>query len=199
MGYSIDQKVITLKEFGEQRFIDTLEELKKKNNPSDVRNFEWFEYIPKEYKDSKYLDWFFLMDNKTLVAFSTIQQYDYGTYRCMTRTYVTREYRSFVSVKASDAITVTGHFLPIQLEYLNAWKSVFITRQDPKRRRSFERTRGRAEYWTGYDWTYHKDLIQTFDDDNNPNAWQNVIYNGSEPELKTMSIERYNEIFPHKR
>jgi len=199
MVYTINQKVITLKEFGSQRFLDTLEELKKRNNTSDARNSDWFEYIPKEYKDNKYLDWFFLMDDKDLVAFSTIQQYDYGVYRCMTRTYVTRKYRSFVSVKANDAITVTGHFLPIQLEYLNAWKSVFITRQDPKRRRSFERTRARAEYWTGYDWIYHKDLIQTFDNEQSPDAWQNVIYNGSEPELKTISIERYNELFPDKR
>lgn len=199
MVYSINQKVITLEEFGEDRFLDLLSDLRISNHLFNSRNADWFKYIPLEYNDSKYLEWFFLMDNNNFVAFSTIQEYKPMTYRCMTRTYVDRKYRSLFSVRDPKAITVTGHFLPAQLDFLGGWKTAFLTRQDPKRRRSFERTRGRAEYWTQKKWDYHPRLIKTFDDPDNPEAWQNVIYNGEEPDLSNMEIERYYELFPDKR
>ena len=199
MVYSIDQKVITLEEFGEDRFLGLLLDLKIANHPFDSRNADWFKYIPLQYNNPKYLEWFFLMDNDDFVAFSTIQEYKPMTYRCMTRTYVDRKYRSLFSVRDSKAITVTGHFLPVQLDFLGVWKTAFLTRQDPKRRRSFERTRGRAEYWTSKEWKYHPRLIKTFDNSNDPDAWQNVIYNGDEPDLPNMTIEEYYEAFTNKR
>ena len=199
MVYTLDQKVITLDEFGKDRFLTLLDDLKVTNHPADSRNSDWFEYLPLQFEDPKYLEWFFLMDDDNFVAFSTIQEYSPMTFRCMTRTYVNRRYRSLFSVRDPKAITVTGHFLPVQLEFLGGWKTVFLTRQDPKRRRSFERTRGRAEYWTGLEWKYHPNLVQTFDDANDMNAWQNVIYNGDEPDLSQMSIERYYEVFPDQR
>ena len=197
MVYTLDQKVITLDEFGEDRFLTLLSDLKVTNHPADSRNMDWFEFIPQQYKDPKYLEWFFLMDGNNFVAFSTIQEYKPMTYRCMTRTYVNRRYRSLFSVRDPKAITVTGHFLPIQLEFLGDWQTAFLTRQDPARRRSFERTRGRAEYWTGKKWIYHDKLIKTFDNEQSPDAWQNVIYNGEEPDLPQMTVERYYEIFPN--
>lgn len=199
MVYTLNQKVITLDQFGEDRFLSLLKDLKKLNHPADSRNADWFEYIPQQYNDQKYLDWFFLMDGDKFVAFSTIQEYKPMTYRCMTRTYVNREYRSLFSIRDPKAITVTGHFLPIQLEFLGGYKTAFLTRQDPKRRRSFERTLGRAEYWTQKKWIYHPNLIKTFDDPNDPNAWQNVIYTGEAPDLHQITIERYYEVFPYQR
>lgn len=199
MVYTLDQKVITLDEFGKDRFLTLLEDLKVLNHPADSRNADWFEYLPQQFEDPKYLEWFFLMDGNNFVAFSTIQEYNPMTFRCMTRTYVNRRYRSLFSVRDPQAITVTGHFLPIQLEFLGSWKTVFLTRQDPKRRRSFERTRGRAEHWTSLEWVYHPKLVMTFNDPNDINAWQNVIYNGVEPDLPQMTIERYYEVFPNQR
>ena len=191
------KKVITLSEFGEDRFLTLLSNLKLNNHPSDARNADWFSNIPNQYKDPKYLDWFFLMDGDNFVSFSTIQEYDAMTFRCMTRTYVNREYRSLFSVRDHKATTVTSYFLPAQLEYLGGWRTVFLSRQDPKRRRSFERTRGRAEYWTGKKWLYHPKLVKTLPNSRDINAWQNVIYNGEAPNLDKISIERYYELFPN--
>jgi hypothetical protein len=204
MVYTAHQKVITLKEFGEDRFLTLLRDLKEANHLSDRRNSDWFEHLPNTYREAKFLEWFFLMDGSNFVAFSTIQDYGNWSYRCLTRTYVNRRYRSLFSIRDSRAITVVSHFLPMQLKYLNSpdvggWRSAFLTRQDPKRRRSFERTLGRCEYWTNRDWAYHPELIKTFEDESSPDAWQNVIYTGEEPDLKTISIERYYELFPDQR
>lgn len=199
MVYTIDQKVITLDQFGEDRFLTLLDDLKSLDHISNSRNSDWFDYIPQQYKDSKYLEWFFLMDGDEFVSFSTIQEFKPMIYRCMTRTYVDIKYRSLFSVRDPKAITVTGHFLPAQLEFLGGWGTAFLTRQDPKRRRSFERTRGRAEYWTKKPWVYYPKLVKTFDDPHDPDAWQNVIYNGDEPDLHSMTLERYYEVFPNKR
>lgn len=199
MVYTLDQKVITLDQFGEDRFLTLLEDLRLANHPADSRNADWFINLPHQYRNTKYLDWFFLMDGNNFVAFSTIQEYNPMMFRCMTRTYVNRRYRSLFSIRNPKAVTVTSHFLPAQLEYIGGWRTVFLTRQDPKRRRSFERTRGRAEYWTGKKWIYHDKLIKTFENGRSPDAWQNVIYNGDEPNLPQMSIERYYEIFPNQR
>lgn len=197
MVYTVDQKVITLKEFKRSRFVTLLNDLKVSAHQADSRNADWFEYLPQQFEDPKYLEWFFLMDGNNFVAFSTIQEYGPMTFRCMTRTYVNRRYRSLFSVRDPKAITVTSHFLPMQLEFIGSWKSVFLTRQDPKRRRSFERTLGRAQYWTKKPWVYHPKLIKTFDNPNDPNAWQNVIYNNEPPNLDNITIEKYYELFPN--
>ena len=85
-------EVITLQQFGEQRFLDELKIFEQQNYTGDVRNRDWFSRIPEIYK-TRFIEWFFLVDNNILTAFATIQEFYPGCFRLLTRTYYNPEYR----------------------------------------------------------------------------------------------------------
>ena len=83
-------KVITLQQFGEQRFLDELKIFEQENHTGDVRNRDWFSRIPEIYK-THFIEWFFLVDIEEyipltnmhstikpdiLIAFATIHDID---------------------------------------------------------------------------------------------------------------------------
>ena len=53
-------KVITLNEFGEERFLEALNYFSQQNFPGDKRNRSWFDRLPEIYK-TRFPEWFFLV------------------------------------------------------------------------------------------------------------------------------------------
>lgn len=187
-------KVVTLSEFGEDRFLRTLKQLKKENNLFDARNSNWFEVLPYSYK--KYEEWFFLLDPKDedLVAFSTIQKYYEGCYRICTRTYVMRQWRRFVLPKDDMMYTPTLYFTFAQLNYIQQWKTIFISMQSLKRRPTIKRLKTKLDWRTPLEWTVPDYFYQTCENPDDPNCFQNIIYNGEPPKLNRMTLEDYRNL-----
>lgn len=186
-------KVITLKEFGEDKFLQTLEQLRKENNLFDARNSNWFEVLPHTYK--KYEEWFFLIEpkNQELVAFSTIQKYYEGCYRLCTRTYIMRPWRRFVLPRDDMTYTPTLYFTFAQLEYIKTWETVFVSMQSLKRRSTIKRLKHKFEWGTPLEWIMSDHLHQTCANPHDANCFQNVIYNGEELKLPKITIEEWKK------
>ena len=51
----VNQKILTLDEYGKDRFVKELKRLGEQNNLYDKRNREWFEILPNSFE--KYIDW----------------------------------------------------------------------------------------------------------------------------------------------
>lgn len=196
MFYQNDPKVITLKEFGETNFLQTLKLLEAENNKSDERNRSWFEEIPRVYKRERFLEWFFLMDGDDLVAFSTIQQYYPGCYRLLTRTYITMDYRRFTFPDNDNLKSPSTYMLPAQQQYLQLYDTVFISMQGIKRRKAIARYISKAKMQLNQDWVLHPNMVQTCVNEDDSNCWQNVIYNGTTPNLRSISVDEYQSRWP---
>ena len=189
MVYSIDQKVLTLEEYGYENFRDELIRLGKENKLYDKRNIEWFDILPDTFLD--YEEWFFLFDSDKPVAFSTIQKYYDGCYRLLTRTYIYRNYRRFTNPKVDTFHSPTMRLLPYQLEYIKGYESAFVSMQSISRRPAIERFAVKMEYRTEIDWNLAPNMMLTCDQDYGKDCWQSIIYNGEKPNLQNMTIEEW--------
>lgn len=192
--YSIDPKIITLNQYGEDKFLNELNRLKKEAYIFDSKNSDWFDNLPKTYKDAKFLEWFFLYDEDRPVAFATIQKYYEGCYRICTRTYIYREYRRFTHPKNDMIFSPSQHLALAQIEYLKTWNSIFVSMQSLKRRKTIERFKTKIEYRTGMKWIVPDGMYQTAEPAWDPDCFQNIVYNGKEPKLNKMTIEDYRNL-----
>ena len=190
--YQHTPKVITIDDFGVLNFVSLLKDLKQQDNIFDKKNRGWFDVLPTTFLD--YPDWFFLMDGDEFVSFATIQPYYTGCYRVLTRTYTARKYRRFI---LSPNETPSMFLLDAQLKYLNDFDSVFVTMQGLKRRPAIEGLITRINNHLGQSWQLCDAMLQTCDDPHNPDCWQNVIYNGEQPKLETMTTETYQQTWPN--
>lgn len=197
MVYSLDNaKVVTLKDFGEDRFVNELQYLKDLNHPSDERNREWLDLLPVTYNDDKrYKEWFFLVEDNKMLAFATIQPYYSGCYRMVTRLYQIPEIRRFTEPRFDKRFSPSLRILTEQLKYLDDWKTLIVSVQDSSRRRFAERYINKLIYRTGLDWKLNDDMMCVGNNPHHRDYWQNVMYTGKKPILYQMSIERYNEIW----
>lgn len=189
MVYTINQKVITLEEYGYSNFKDELVRLGKENNLYDKRNLEWFNILPDTFFN--YEEWFFLFDDDRPVAFSTIQKYDEGTYRLLTRTYIYRDYRRFMSPKKDTFLSPTMCLVPYQLDYIGEYQTVFVSMQSLSRRQALKRFAEKLEYQTNLKWEMVPDMMLTCDQDYGKDCWQSIIHNGKKPNLQEMTIEEW--------
>jgi len=190
----VNQKILTLDEYGKDNFIKELKRLGKQNNLYDKRNREWFEILPNNFE--KYIDWFFLFDGDKPMAFSTIQKYYDGCYRVLTRTYIYRDYRRFTNPKVDTFLSPTMRLLPYQLEYLTGYDTAFVSMQGTNRRDALKRFKTKIEYRNKDKWHLSSHMLQTCG--GGKDCWQNVIYNGKAPKLNYMSIEKYEQMFNRK-
>jgi len=179
-------EVITLQQFGEQRFLDELKIFEQQNYTGDVRNRDWFSRIPEIYK-TRFIEWFFLVDNNILTAFATIQEFYPGCFRLLTRTYYNPEYRRSHLYYDKVAKTPAMHLIEAQEKYLSNYKTVFISMQDLKRRPALDRVRRKL----GENWKMYPNMIQTCNEDN-ANCWQSAIYLGEPIELPSISISDWD-------
>jgi hypothetical protein len=182
-------KVLTLQEFGEDRFIQELKKLDEQNFIGDQRNSDWFTHIAKVYK-TKFSEWFFLLDDDKLAAFATIQEFYPGCYRLLTRTYIYPDYRRFRLPDNDQMLSPSLYIFPVQMEYIQQYKTVFVSMQDLKRRKSLERYMQKL----GDGWKMHPNMVQTCQTPNDANCWQNVIYKGAELELPSVTIDEWKKI-----
>jgi len=182
-------KVVTLSEFGEERFLNELKLLDAAQHAGDARNSDWFAHLEKCY-NTKFAEWFFLLDNDKLAAFATIQEFYEGCYRLLTRTYIYPDYRRFTLPAHDKRFSPSLYILPRQLEYIQQYKTVFISMQDLKRRNSLARYAQKLEG----EWILHPEMIQTCATPGDKNCWQNVIYNGKELELNSMPISDWKKL-----
>ncbi len=193
--YKTDPKVITIDDFGVSNFVSLLKDIKAEDNIFDKKNQNWFDVLPNTFLN--YPDWFFLMDGNDLVAFSTIQQYYPGCYRILTRTYITRDYRRFTNPRYDDFKSPTMHMLPAQLEWLGNYDTVFMSMQGLRRRDAIKRFATKIGIHLGQQWQLSDDMVQTCNNPDDKDCWQNIIYYGEHPKLNTMSIERYEQQWPN--
>ena len=178
-------KVITLNQFGEERFLKELENFKNAKFKGDERNRDWFDRIPEIYK-TRFIEWFFLVDNNDLIAFATIQEFYPGCFRLLTRTYYNPIYRRSHLHYDKNAKTPAMYLVEAQEKYLTNYKTVFISMQDLKRRPALERVRKKL----GGKWQLHPNMIRTCNEDSS-NCWQSVIYLGQDIELPSISINNW--------
>ena len=122
-------EVLTLQQFGEDRFLQELNRFSKQNFIGDNRNRDWFLRIPQIYK-TRFKEWFFLVDNNELIAFATIQEFYPGCYRLLTRTYYNPVYRRTHLAYEHNRKTPAMYLLDKQLEYLTDYKTLFISTQE---------------------------------------------------------------------
>lgn len=181
-------QVLTLNEFGENRFLNILKELEELNYGGDRRNSSWFAHLPKIYK-TRFKEWFFLLDNEELVAFATIQEFYLGCYRLLTRTYIFPKYRRFTLPNNDTAKSPSMYLIQKQLEYVYGYKTVFISMQDLKRRKSLIRYQQKL----GDTWKLHPNMLQTCGNSNDVNCWQNIIYCGEEIALPSKTINEWKQ------
>jgi len=186
------KQVVTLDELGEDRFLFELKRLKYLNRKEDKRNRGWFDQIPKTYKDEKYLNWFFLLDNKDEIwSFSTIQRYYEGCYRLLTRTYVFPEYRRYILTNEYDKRR-SQYLLEYQLDYIGNYETIFISMQGLKFRKVLNKFKDKD--MVGIDWKLHENMVQTCDDIKSKDCWQNVIYDGEKPKLNSITLNHWKKL-----
>lgn len=191
MVYTINQKVITLEEYGYKNFYNELIRLGQENNIYDKRNAEWFDILPKTFLD--YEEWFFLFDDNKPVAFSNIQKFYDGCYRLLTRTYIYRDYRRFTNPKKDTFLSPTMRLLPYQLDYIKGYKSAFVSIQHLSRRSAIQRYAVKMEYRTDKKWKLAPNMMLTCAEDWGRDCWQSVIYNGEPPKLPEITIEEWKQ------
>ena len=189
MVYSIDQKVITLEEYGFVKFQEELRRLGKSINPGDKRNLDWFEELP--FTFMFYEEWFFLFDGDKPVAFAAVQDFGDNQYRLLTRTYIYRDYRRIFNPKKDHFESPTMRILPYQLKHIGNYKSAFVSMQSLSRRPAIERFAYKMKYRTGKDWTLAPNMMLTTEQDWGKDCWQSIIYNGERPNLPEMTIEEW--------
>lgn len=189
MVYSIDQKVLTLKEYGLDNFRSELKKIKKENKLYNKRNIEWFDILPDTFMN--YPEWFFLFDDDKPVAFSTIQKYYNGCYRVLTRTYIYRDYRRFTNPKKDTFLSPTMRILPYQLEYIKGYETAFVSMQSLSRRQAIKYFSTKMNYRTNLEWDLINNMMLTCAGDYGKDCWQNIIYNGKKPNLPEISIEEW--------
>lgn len=183
-------KVINLEKFGEERFLQELEAFKKKEFIGDHRNADWFDRIPQIYK-TRFEEWFFLVDNdNNLIAFATIQKFYDGCYRLLTRTYYNPNYRRKHLLYEKNVKTPAMYILDEQLRFIKNYKTLFISMQDLKRRPALEKVKDKI----GNGWKMHPNMIQTCNEINDKNCWQNVIFIGEDLQLPSISISEWNKL-----
>lgn len=185
-------EVITLKKYGEDRFLSDLNNFKEQNYSGDKRNKDWFTRLPEIYK-TRFLEWFFLVDNDELISFATIQEFYPNCYRLLTRTYYTPKYRRTHLHYDPTEKTPAIYLLEAQLEYLTNFDTVFISMQDLKRRSALKRLIQKLQPG----WQLHPKMIRTCGE-NSSNCWQSVIYLGKNLELPSISISEWKMLNANK-
>ena len=191
MVYTIDQKVITLEEYGYDNFRNELIRLGQEGKIYDKRNAEWFEVLPKTFLD--YEEWFFLFDGDKPAAFCTIQKYYEGCYRLLTRTYIYRDYRRFVNPKDDKFLSPTMRLLPYQLDYVKKYDTIFVSMQHLSRRSALERFSIKMKRHSNLDWNLAPNMMLTCAEDYGEDCWQSIIYNGNKPKLPEITIDEWKK------
>lgn len=191
MVYTINQKVITLKEYGLDRFWTELKRIREENKLYDKRNIEWFDILPDTFMN--YPEWFFLFDDDKPVAFCTIQKYYDGCYRLLTRTYIYRDYRRFVNPKDDKFLSPMMRLLPYQLDYIKGYDTAFVSMQHLSRRPALERFSIKMDRHTGLEWDLAPNMMLTCADDYGKDCWQSIIYNGDKPKLPEITIDEWKQ------
>lgn len=195
MVYSLDQtKVITLDEFGADRFLSELANLRQLNHPSDERNRDWLSHLPRTFQEKRYKEWFFLVEEDKMLAFATIQPFYCRCYRMVTRLYQIPEIRRFTEPRFDKHFSPSLRILTKQMEYLEGqWDTLFISVQDTSRHSFAHRYINKLEYRTGRKWNVNDNMMRMGPDPNNKDYWQNVMYTGYKPNLYEMTIEEWNK------
>lgn len=190
---AIDERIVTLEEYGHQKFRNELMRIGAENKTYDKRNIDWFDTLPDTFLD--YEEWFFLFDGNTPAAFSSIQKYYDGCYRLLTRTYIYRDYRIFMNPRKADLDnpTMTMRLLPYQLNHIDGYTSTFVSMQGLSRRPAISRYSSRMQAHTKLDWDLSPNMMLTCDQDYGKDCWQNIIYNGKKPNLQEMTIEEWKD------
>ena len=190
--------VIKLKEFGEDRFVSILQNLKETNLD---RNRSWWEPLLRQYFDTRrYLEWFFVIEESgELQGFSTIQQFYPKAFRVLTRCFIYPQYRRPVLPKYDTFMSPASYMINSQLMYLqDEYETAFISLEGIKRNRTIINMAKKMEINTGLQWSVGEYMYQTCANSESSSCWQNICYTGKEPSLAKMSrddwIEKYGKL-----
>ena len=192
MVYQINQKVLTLKEFGKENFVEELKWLEKEANKWDKKNSHWFTQLQDTYE--QYPEWFFLFDDDVPVAFCTVQKYYEGCYRLLTRTYIYRDYRRFTHPQEDTFLSPTMRLLRHQLEYTKENWTLFVSMQ-AGRKRAIERFTKKLNRNSDLNWRVDNNMVQTCKAKKDPDCWQHVTYTGFKLNLNRITEDDYRKMF----
>lgn len=194
MVHLFDQEttVLTLDQFGEERFVQELLLLDAENGVYDKRNHHWFKELAVKYKDPRYVQWFFLMDGDDVAAFASIQNPYPGCYRVMGRLYIYREYRRFTQLKDDTYLSPSMRLMKEQLNYLKEFDTLYVSFQTPQRQKHLPRIKKKFERWTPHKWNMMEDMMLVCPDPKSSECWQAVLYAGVKPTNPTITVEEWN-------
>lgn len=177
-------EVIKLRDFGESNFVNVLTKLA---DTSQDRNKDWFPALLKKYK--MYNDWYFVVNDSELVAFSTIQEFYTGCFRMLTRCYITPKYRRPVLPKNDTVISPASMMILMQLPDIVGYDTAFISLENISRSRTIINMSTKMKNTTRLDWQVLPGMMQTCVNIESQSCWQNVCYTGIKPTLPTIPKE----------
>lgn len=179
-------QVITLNEFGESNFVNVLDNL---SVTSTDRNKDWFPALLKRYRN--YKEWYFVVNDAGLVAFSTIQPFYTGCYRVLTRCYIVPEYRRLVLPKNDTVLSPASLMILAQLSDLKNFNTAFISLEHINRSRTIKNMATKMKNTTNLEWHVLPGMMKTCDNVESQSCWQNICYTGDVPDLPTITYESW--------
>jgi hypothetical protein len=194
-------KCVNLNTFKHENFEKVLNTLI--TNSSD-RNKDWFPNLLKNYKSSKYLEWFFVLDNlDNVLSFSTIQDFNSNTYRLLTRCYISPEHRRTTLPKFDTYQSLGSLMIKEQLKFLGTnYESIFISLEYINRKRAIINLSKKMSFTTNLEWEVGDGMFLTCENKNSEKCWQNICYSKKCPALEKISyeewIKRYANMYNRK-
>lgn len=105
----------------------------------------------------------------------------------LTRTYYNPVYRRRHLAYEHTRPTPAMYMLDKQLEYIQDYKTLFISTQMLNRRNVLTRLKNKI----GNEWNMHTNMVQTCNEVTDKNCWQNVIYTGDDIKLPNIPISEW--------
>lgn len=172
----------------------------QQNNPLNVRNKDWFHAISVEYKNkTKYLDWFIIKKNDSIIAISSIQQFSKYEFRFLTRYTLANEFRRPILHNNEKYYSPSVAFSLFQYKYMKDnydtnEMSFIITMEE--RRSALHRVVNKLNLFFEKKWSLSNEMLLTCGDEKSSRCWQNYCFiNNDVKNFKKMDIETWKILF----
>jgi len=175
----------TLKEFGIDNFRDMLREAQLQTLEHGHRNADWFVSLLKDpYNNGKYHDWYIIEDT----AFATAQRFGH-TFRLLTRYFDFSWYNVYPG-RNLEVITPAIDILKVQLDIYDGG---FVSLEYMSRKNLIKRMGQRFGKFTQRKWIVPEGMFKTCNN-NSKKCWQHITYTGRNPELQSITYEKWNDL-----
>ena len=175
-------------------FVQQLEKLQRESRD---KNRDWWGQLITEW-DTMFDAWYVVFDGEdNLIAFSSVQAFDNGWWRLMTRMWNGVRKQGLARGLIQDELTPAMLMLHMQLEEFGHEKC-FISMEYINRRKFMKQLAEKINKMFGLHWFLNDGMQLTCDDHESFSCWQNTISNEPIDRL-TISVEQYLAYFENER